>query len=153
MNRRSFLRRLGVAASGAALLTVDDPERLLWMPGAKKIIDLGATKQVLPATDAEVTRAFAQQILASPVLTRQQREVVLHDLPPYADRDIRLDIGGTSFHYKGPKLVSLHSAEELALLDKPLFPSWPSVGRSHIGGRRAGKTADFSLIDVPEDHE
>lgn len=38
MNRRSFLRAL-LAATPALVL---DPEKLLWVPGQKKIFDLGA---------------------------------------------------------------------------------------------------------------
>lgn len=64
MNRRSFLTSLGTAALGAAALAIDDPDRLLWIPGAKTIVDFGATKQVVPATDAEVVNhaRLAKQI-------------------------------------------------------------------------------------------
>ena len=112
MNRRSFLARLGVAAVGAAAITLD-PEQLLWIPGAKTIIDFGATKQVLPATDAEVVHLANVSIRNA-----RGRDYDLMDLGP---RDIRLTIGSVDFLYRGERLISQHSAEELRLLDKPFF--------------------------------
>lgn len=130
MNRRSFLTRLGVAAVGAAALAVD-PERLLWVPGAKTIIDFGATKQVLPATDAEVIQSATQKLLARSEGAAEHRAFLRHRDQierenHWKGRDVRLDIavggGMTSFHYSDDKLVSLHTEEELKLLDKPLWP-------------------------------
>jgi hypothetical protein len=37
MNRRGFLQLLGMGAAGAMLGVELDPERLLWVPGAKTI--------------------------------------------------------------------------------------------------------------------
>jgi hypothetical protein len=44
MNRRSFLRTLGLAAAGLTL----DPERLLWVPGQKTIFLPSAHTIVTP---------------------------------------------------------------------------------------------------------
>lgn len=40
MERRGFLRLFGLGAAGLVL----DPERLLWVPGAKRIFDLGGVR-------------------------------------------------------------------------------------------------------------
>ena len=126
MNRRSFLTRLGAAAVGAAALAIDDPERLLWTPGKKTIVDFGATKQVLPATDAEITKLATEKLLASDHLTDAARYALTSgrfglDGP----RDIRLDVKDGSqrgsFKFKDDKLVSLHSEAELKLLDATWF--------------------------------
>lgn len=120
MNRRSFLTRLGAAAVGAAALSID-PEQLLWVPGAKRIIDFGSTKQVLPATDIEVVSLARAVIEAQQDYNkRRSRELDLMDLGP---RDITLTIGATSFKYQGDQLVSLHSEEDLKLLDLPFTPN------------------------------
>lgn len=49
MNRRSFLQYLGLGAATAAGVAagVVDPERLLWVPGQKRIFDLGGIQQPL----------------------------------------------------------------------------------------------------------
>lgn len=123
MNRRSFLVRLGQAAAAAALATTVDPEQLLWTPGKKTIIDLGATKQVLPATDHEVVITGGKMFVTAAHAGAEARALRAHEQQilrqaHWKDRDIRLDIGGTSFNYKGDKLVSLHSADELKKLDQ-----------------------------------
>lgn len=137
MNRRSFLTRLGVAAVGAAALAVDDPERLLWTPGAKTIIDFGATKQVVPATDAEVIdqaiflaedvplEEFRRRFISTPDQTGWVKKRFLEDGDQLLrrDRDITLTIGSTNFKYQGEQLVSLHSEAELNLLDLPFTPN------------------------------
>lgn len=118
MNRRSFLTRLGAAAVGAAALAIEDPERLLWVPGAKTIIDLGATKQLLPATDAEVLQhAFIDTFGKIP--ERLARE--LDGAGLNGPRDITLTMGGTSYRYKGDQLVSIHTEEELRRLGTPFY--------------------------------
>ena len=131
MNRRSFLTRLGVAAVGAAALTLD-PERLLWIPGAKTIVDFGATKQVLPATDVEVVRlAFNRDFWE-----HKGRSGSLKNLMDLGPRDIRLTIGEVDFLYKGERLVSPHTAAELRLLDRPFFHGpagwWDVDGNKHL---------------------
>ena len=51
MNRRAFLRALGLASAGFAL----DPERLLWVPGQRTFF-LPPTKSVISLTDGTVLR-------------------------------------------------------------------------------------------------
>lgn len=135
MNRRAFLVRLGQAAAAVAATTViDDPERLLWTPGKKTIIDLGATKQVLPVTDNELID------LETRILQSGKAISMLFDVPPArpewardalmpwqkVERDIRVDILARgdvkSFRFKGDKLVSSHSEADLRLLVKPFAP-------------------------------
>lgn len=129
MNRRHFLSVFAAAAAVAAV----DPERLLWTPGAKTIIDLGSTKQIVPVTDDElldqmvfvkeaVSEAeFKARFLSTPdqakwvPLRRAERGDPLNR----RDRDITLTLGSTSFKYKGEQLVSLHTEQELAMLDRP----------------------------------
>lgn len=114
MNRRSFLLRLGQAAAAAVVL---DPEELLWVPGKKTIIDLGATKQVLPATDRELLELTRQRFQGAESLwaTQLRRE----------RRDVRLDIldGGEvkSFNFQGDQLVGVYSEADLRTLQKPFF--------------------------------
>lgn len=52
MNRRNFLRLLGIGAATAVVAPemILDPERELWVPGAKKIFDLGATPPMMSLT-------------------------------------------------------------------------------------------------------
>ncbi len=45
--RRSFFKTLLGAAAGALALELPDPERLLWTPGAKTILDMGANRPAL----------------------------------------------------------------------------------------------------------
>lgn len=51
MNRRAFLGSLAGALAGATL----DPERLLWRPGAKTIVDLGGIVPISLADPVSVT--------------------------------------------------------------------------------------------------
>lgn len=53
-SRRGFLKKLAAAAAGALALEVPDPERLLWVPGQKTIIDLGAAKPLERPTNEDV---------------------------------------------------------------------------------------------------
>jgi hypothetical protein len=82
ISRRGFFKRLGVATAAAVIaaqvgedvLGAIDPERLLWVPGAKKIIDLGSQKLISPApapevkllTDEDVLRDFIAKVEATP---------------------------------------------------------------------------------------
>lgn len=166
MNRRNFLVRLGQAATAVAATLVVDPEQLLWTPGKKTIIDFGATKQVLPATDREVVQGFARTLLASDSLSPESRRAIFRAPRGFDDglsgpRDIKLTVGGqtgdVTFHYKGAaysgadKLVSIHTPDELALLTRPFFGA---NGRAATVPRaRSTQPADFSLIEVPEDYE
>jgi hypothetical protein len=131
MNRRSFLKRFATATAAALATNVfDDPERLLWVPGQKTIVDLGATKQVLPATDAEVIDQATSIFTERGWVKRNHTDfnkLGADALMPWqkVERNIRLDIAGSdgelrSFHYKGDKLVSTHTPEDLRLLDRPL---------------------------------
>lgn len=52
IGRRGFLQSLAAATAAAAVLGVDDPERLLWTPGAKTIF-LPST-EILKAEDVAV---------------------------------------------------------------------------------------------------
>jgi len=54
ISRRGFLSALMAATASASVLAIEDPERLLWEPGKKTIIDLGA--QIAPATLQETTQ-------------------------------------------------------------------------------------------------
>lgn len=142
MNRRSFLLKLGAAAASAAAVAALDPERLLWVPGAKTIVDLGATKPILPATDAEIVRAATTELESH--LTDAQRYALFTSNPTgdrhdwlkrqylHEGRKIRLDLpnergGLTSFHFErdtpdgDDRLVSVHSEAELRLLNRHAF--------------------------------
>lgn len=72
--RRSFFKKLAGAAAAALTLEVIDPERLLWVPGKKTIIDLGATKRIIRAEDAavaEIRREYATKALVTEVSQEQ----------------------------------------------------------------------------------
>lgn len=158
MNRRAFLTRLGLATASAAAVAALDPEQLLWVPGAKTIIDLGATKPIVPATDAEVLALHdtGNGFKDAEYWYKQQRYASKENpLDDYANRHIRVDVrerGGqiVSAYYKGDKLISRHTPEELRLLEKPLFGN---LDHRHMYWRRPAHETDFSLIDVPEDYE
>jgi hypothetical protein len=133
LNRRGFLQRLGVAMAGAAATLALDPEQLLWVPGQKTIIDLGATKHVVPATDAEIVQQATTVLTnAAPGYTDIYR--ANRQMERFLNRDVRLDIMGdhglVGFKFKGDALISQHSAEDLKLLDKPfstgrgIYPKW-----------------------------
>lgn len=47
MNRRAFVRLLGLGMAATAAVAAVDPEQLLWTPGAKTIFDLGARQPEL----------------------------------------------------------------------------------------------------------
>lgn len=149
MNRRSFLVRLGQAATAAAAAAEFlDPERLLWTPGQKTIVDFGATKQVLPATDAEVISHARNELLFAQ--GGRHRIATAEDLMPWqkVERDLRLDIPGEdgqlrSFTYRGDQLVGVYSESDLRLLDKPFGPR--PTGTPRAGRRR---DTNWSLIDV-----
>jgi hypothetical protein len=140
LGRRSFLQRLAAAAAGVASIGMVDPEQLLWTPGKKTIIDLGATRQVLPATDAEMLAQAESSIsLAS---AYDEREALLSDVAKVLtdrdkrdmrllrnfverEREVKLEIFDTDrqelrgFNYKGDELVGRYSPADLALLDVP----------------------------------
>lgn len=71
MNRRSFLTRLGAAAAGALALTIDDPERLLWVPGQKTFF-LPPEKPALLTDVADVQRQYNQFRSTEAEVVRQQ---------------------------------------------------------------------------------
>lgn len=56
MNRRRFLGLLGLGAAAAASTAVLDPEALLWVPGRRKIFDLGGIKR--PLSYGELHRQY-----------------------------------------------------------------------------------------------
>ena len=170
MNRRSFLTRLGLAAASAAALDLVDPEKLLWVPGAKTIIDLGATKHLEAPTDAQVAKLFDTrngfddyEYWSKSMDRPNPLDILLACSPRYdlADRDITITIGGqrfggepVMFKYKGDRLVSVHSEAELRRLDSPLFGYLkPGNARPRFAPEDFEKETDWSLIDVPEDRE
>lgn len=59
IDRRGFLKRIAAATAAAAVLEID-PEKLLWVPGKKTIVDLGAAKTVAAPTLQEVAAVQAQ---------------------------------------------------------------------------------------------
>lgn len=67
--------KLAGAAAGAAALVVDDPERLLWVPGAKKIFDL----KPVTARQLEENVRFARGAVALPKYGDIQPVTVLPD--------------------------------------------------------------------------
>lgn len=163
MNRRSFLTRLGAAAIGAAAASVD-PERLLWVPGAKTIVDFGATKQVLPATDDDMIRQATRSILSSPdspfakALDAQKRyndlrSAELETLKYAQPREIKLEIatehGLRAFRFdEKDKLIGVYSPEDLALLERPLS----GVPRGEILRRFSDMTdGERRLLEIRED--
>lgn len=135
MDRRSFLVRLAAAAAGVAAIGLVDPERLLWTPGAKKILDLGAGRQVVPATDTEVLdlasihRASPFDLRTALATARPVHHEHRLDLGP---RDIRLEIFDSerqelrAFRYKDDRLVGRYVKADLELLQQPF------VGRKGV---------------------
>lgn len=121
MNRRSFLAWFGKGALAAALDLVD-PDKLLWVPGAKTIIDFGATKRIEAPTDAQMAQLFTEQLRADRGHTHARSDV---DDILNGPRDIRLDLNGVSFHFRREhgveRLVSHHSAKQLAWLGRPFL--------------------------------
>lgn len=73
LGRRSFFKRfaaatagamaLGVSANGSGLVDLVDPERELWVPGAKTIIDLHTPTVLRPDADADL---FARTMARAP---------------------------------------------------------------------------------------
>jgi hypothetical protein len=59
MDRRGFLRLLGLG--GAALVL--DPERLLWVPGQKTIVDFGGIRLAEPGNTLLTIEWIAQETL------------------------------------------------------------------------------------------
>lgn len=131
MNRRSFLRTLGLGAVAAtipagALKLFEDPERALWVPGQKTIIDLGATVQVLPATDEEILRDATRKLLSNPNLNGFDDRRLRRNLRELdRERHVKVEIMGPNglrpFHYEGDKLVGVYSESDLALLHRPML--------------------------------
>lgn len=63
IGRRGFIEALGAAATAAAALVVDDPERLLWQP-KRKVFFLPPEKQIARAEDVasiEIRREYADR--------------------------------------------------------------------------------------------
>ncbi len=61
MNRRGFLQMLGLGVAGAIVapeILLTDPERELWVPGAKTTFDLGAIKPAAMPLPANLADAF-----------------------------------------------------------------------------------------------
>lgn len=76
MNRRGFLSVFGLGAAGLVL----DPERLLWVPGARRIFDLGGIAIVESSGNTfltadwvarEALAVFARQLALMTVINRQ----------------------------------------------------------------------------------
>lgn len=73
ISRRSFFKRFATATAAALIATQvnedilgvvsDDPERRIWIPGAKKIIDLGARPLITPAP-AEIKTLSDEELAA-----------------------------------------------------------------------------------------
>lgn len=80
MNRRGFLKLLGMAATAAVLPDLElDPERALWVPGAKRIFDLGGSGLDDPAGLADVfdeLRTGRNQFLTIDMITRETLRVL-----------------------------------------------------------------------------
>jgi hypothetical protein len=126
LNRRSFLARLATAAAGVASIGLIDPEQLLWTPGAKTIIDLGATRQVLPATDSEVVKLASQFDQRLAELSADDVRG-LREMEKFVDgpRHMKLEIFDPerqqlrAFKFSGDQLVGRYTPADLALLDTP----------------------------------
>jgi hypothetical protein len=121
-SRRAFFKQFAVATAGAVATLAIDPEQLVWVPGKKTIIDLGATKQIVPATDAEVVAQAKSTFELFPdfhVSHAQQQY-----LDNYANRDITLYISSNGlegkFKFKGDRLIGEYSDEDYKLLNRPV---------------------------------
>lgn len=99
MNRRAFLKTLAAAVAGATL----DPEKLLWIPGQKKIFLPPVTEFGRPLTIEMLQDAMRQiaarggdvvhTYMASPTIIRRYNEMMLGDLFAGVDEDKRLPDG------------------------------------------------------------
>lgn len=68
MNRRDFLRLVGLGAVGAAAAATFDPERLLWVPGAKTFF--------LPSTKPIVVGPFGMAFNVGDLITIEGRYAI-----------------------------------------------------------------------------
>lgn len=164
-DRRSFLKRFAAATAAAVTATAvgvnlesEDLDRLLWTPGAKKIIDLGARPLIAPGaaeiktlSTEELFEQAREKILAH--ATDAQRYAMTHNnFPPIMGRLVRNQklVLATANGYGEVNLIngkpaSEEDAKRLRELDKEWAPRWPrDSGRiSHrhngsYGGRYAG---------------
>lgn len=97
MNRRDFLRVLGVASTAVAATSVFDPEALLWVPGRKTIIDLGAGRHELVSPDDETTFITADWVTKEALMVMKNQLRLAESF----DREIRKAFLGDLEFYRG----------------------------------------------------
>jgi hypothetical protein len=80
MQRRRFLQLLGLAGAAAVVGPglVLDPERALWVPGAKRIFDLGAADA--PFIDVSAFTGRRNSFVTMDVFTREALRVLQESL-------------------------------------------------------------------------
>jgi hypothetical protein len=98
VKRRAFLKTLAAAVAGATL----DPEKLLWIPGQKKIFLPAATQFGRPLTIDMLQKAMQQiaarggnvhTYMAAPTIIRRYQEMIDGDVFAGVDEDKRLPDG------------------------------------------------------------
>jgi hypothetical protein len=126
LNRRSFLGRMAAAAAAAVAATETDldPERLLWVPGQKKIFIPDAPR-IHKAEDVaveQIRREFDQPRLIEPG-TRIFRP---DELPPVRSRDRA---------YSGSRYTLTTRSPNGGLLQQHFDDDWRKVGQVVHRGR------------------
>lgn len=107
--RRAFLGTLAAAVAGVSF----DPERLLWVPGRKTIVDLAGPRLVVPP--------YTWSILSG-------RVSVLSEAP--------WDGGASGMYFHDSCLLVTDAVLERLLGGPPLFPATNVVVGNHIVANR-----------------
>lgn len=89
---------MAAAVASASALALEDPERLLWEPGKKTIVDLGATTPVLQPTLEQTARLSPLFVDATQPFERDRALAPLR--PLYMPDRYRVDLSnGDSFGF------------------------------------------------------
>lgn len=81
MNRRDFLRVLGIGTAVAASTAVLDPEALMWVPGRTSYFDLGASHPIeIIDGPIDFVPAYKNSLLTVEMITKEALSVLENNL-------------------------------------------------------------------------